>query len=180
MTDMDESLLAWSRTGLSEDDYHFYSRLEFDAAGVVRSLFESRKRVHRHNARIERAALWYALALDEECAYALDPTNGRILAPPSADMGTRYELQAGMRVVRAVIPFTQIERSLLGSPGMHSNFRFENRDAIQEQNLFNRWHEWLWTRDEDVARPPSATGESMILGEASARLLAGAQTILAQ
>jgi hypothetical protein len=62
---------------------------------------------------------------------------------------------------------------------MIRNFQFENRDAIGDQRLIDRWHEWLWMKDSDVSRSGiGAIGKAALLGEASLRLSDNAKTVL--
>jgi hypothetical protein len=137
----------------------FFSRLGYGAAGAADKLSESWKRPKRHNNKIERAALWYALTLEQECAFALASGQRRLLYPQTS-RDTRYELQAGMRIVHAVVPYTGQEKTRLHGADMSRNFLFEQRGDPAHERLVDRWHVWLWDAREEGA----------LLDEASVRL----------
>ncbi len=158
-------------SGLSPHAYHFYARTQLEAASASRLLREAGKRPKRHNKGIERAALRSALDLERDCRKALAPAGASLLLPPATDAETRYELQAGIRAVHATLPFTLAERDALRPADASTNPRFEDKQAIAETTLVERWHEWLWM-DAD-GRPQTsveALGASAILAEGCARL----------
>jgi hypothetical protein len=159
---------------LAPDVYSFYARASFFASGAAHYLHESWTRPKRHNKRIERAALWHTVLLDEDCgkALALEPGRASLLLPPSTDAETRYELQAGIRTVHATVPFIPRERSALRREAAETgNARFDAPDIIRETALFERWHQWLWM---DEHRAPTTTldalGASGVLAEGCVRL----------
>jgi hypothetical protein len=157
---------------LAPDVYSFYSRASFFASGATHFLDESRRRPKRHNRRIERAALWHTVLLDEDCGKALEPHRASLLLPPSTDTETRYELQAGIRTVHAMLPFTPLERRTLRDEQAETgNTRFDDEKTIRATVLFERWHEWLWM-DEHQAQATSADtlGASAVLAEGCLRL----------
>jgi hypothetical protein len=158
-------------SGLSLDAYHFYSRTQFEAGRTARALYEAGKRPKRHNKGIERAALRFALDLEIDCRKALEPAHASLLLPPAADAETRYELQAGIRVVHAILPFTLAERDALRPADVMANPRFEDKQAIAEPSLVERWHEWLWMDPRGEPQTSvEALGASAILAEGCARL----------
>jgi hypothetical protein len=165
--------------GLPRDAYGTYSRMAFFAGGAVEYLDESWKRPKRHNKRLERAALWHTVQLDEDCGKALEPARSSLLLPPSTDAKTRYELQAGIRAVHSTLPFTVPERYALRRDIELGNTRFDDEDAVGERALTDRWHEWLWM-DENGASQNSAEalGASAVLGEVCFRLAINLREIL--
>lgn len=166
--------------GLPIDIYNFYSRMQFHAGGATKYLYESWKRPKRHNKRIERAALWHTVGLEEDCGRALKPEHSLLLLPPpSTDVKTRYELQAAIRTVEATFPFTSSERDALRRDLELGNAHFDDEGSIGEPELVDQWHEWLWM---DEHREPKtsveAIGASAVLGEGCARLNHIAREIL--
>ncbi|HSZ12646.1 MAG TPA: hypothetical protein VK790_01255 [Solirubrobacteraceae bacterium] len=146
--------------------------MAFYACGAAEFLDESWKRPKRHNRRIERAALWHTVALDEDCGKALDLRRSVLLLPGATDTRTRYELQAGIRTVTAIVPFTITERiALRGEELATGNTLFHDESAVQDATLFERWHEWLWMDGHGVPQTSTeALGASAVLGEACGRL----------
>jgi hypothetical protein len=156
---------------LEPDVYSYYSGMYVRALGTAEFLRESWNRPKRHNRRIERAALWYTVSLDQGCQRALHPAQNKLLLPPSTDQEIRYELQAGIRTVHDTFPFSPRERELLEYEVEKGNPRFENDDVILASDLVQRWHGWLWMDDQGVPQNSTeALGSSAILAEACMRL----------
>lgn len=159
--------------GLPHETYDAYTRMSFFAAGAAEFLNESWKRPKRHNKRIERAALWHTILLDQDCGEALEPAREvLLLLPPPTDVETRYELQAGIRTVHATLPFSVTERYALQREELEiGNTHFDDNDAIRESALFERWHEWLWMDRHEVPQTSTeALGASAMLAEGCARI----------
>jgi hypothetical protein len=164
---------------LSPSVYNFYSRMSFHAAGTIDSLYESWKRSKRHNKRIERAALWHTVLLDEDCGKALKPTHKSLLLPPSADVQTRYELQAGIRTVHATVPFTSVERNALRRDIELGNTAFDDERTIGEPELMDQWHEWLWMDEHETAQTSvEALGACALLAEGCVRIHTNLREVL--
>src|ERR1700759_4612778 len=86
-----------------------YMRMRQAASSTYLAIADSWNRPKRHNRKIERRGLYWAVALNVECAAALE--NGRI-SPwiETASVETRYEVQAGIRTVHDMFPFAPHER----------------------------------------------------------------------
>lgn len=157
-------------------DYNAYMRLRQAAAHTYHNVTESWKRPKRHNRKIERAALFWSLQLDDECV-TIANRHIALPRPDTADVATRYEVQAGIRTVRAILPFTSRERATMpGRTEIWRNPEFEADDPsmglpLPDHRLVERWHQWLWM-DENGKPQTSVTalGQSAILAEASGRL----------
>jgi hypothetical protein len=154
--------------------------MEFHAAGASDSLDKSWERPKRHNRHLERAALWFMVGLEEDCGTVLETIQGDpLLLSPSTDVATRYELQAGMRTVSAMFPFTGFERMALRHDVKQGNTQFDDENAIGEPELVDRWHEWLWMDEHGQPQPRiEALGASAVLAEGCARLRRILPTIL--
>lgn len=157
---------------LSPEAYWVYTRMAGHAIGTAWHLRQAWARPVRHNRRIERGALWGALLLDAECRQALasDPLQS-LLSPPTGSLNARYELQAGIRVVTNIMPFTLEERQRLCPTGVQ-DYQFETEDVTnREPEVVERWHNWVWT---DTEREPQtsarALGASALLAEAGNRI----------
>jgi hypothetical protein len=156
--------------------YHLYSRLWTGAAGTYNGLNEAWKRPKRHNRRVERAALWYALELGENCAeVAATPEAWSLLRDlsPEADVEERYEVQAAVHAIRHNLPFTPQEREALNETrSVRSDFLFESdRIGAREPALVEEWHRWVWANERQRPRTrKEALGASAILAEGCSRL----------
>lgn len=156
---------------LSQDAFDFYAMMGFHASGAGKMLTQGWKRPKRHNKRIERAALWHSIGLGQLCTKALHPSYVSLLSPPLTDTETKYELEAGIRTVNAVLPFTSLERDALRREQRERNTRFDDENAIREVALFERWHEWLWIGERGEPQTSvEALGASAILAEGCGRL----------
>lgn len=155
-------------------------RLHFDAAQASVSLVESWKRPKRHNRTIERAALFNALLLDEDCRAAL--RDGSYIPPAEvASAETRYEVQATIRTVHNTLPFSISERYHL-TPAtrddMMRNYGFHDAAAVDQQ-LLERWHDWLWMDERGVPQNSvEALGASAVLGVACQHLTASVREVM--
>jgi hypothetical protein len=157
---------------LSPEVYWVYTRMAGYAAETAWHLRQAWARPVRHNRRIERGALWEALLLDAECRRALapDPLQS-LLSPPTGSLDARYELQAGIRVVPHILPFTLDERQRLRPTGVR-DFRFGTEDIVnREPEVVERWHNWVWMDTErEPQKDVKALGASALLAEAGTRI----------
>jgi len=165
-------------TSLTSDTYNFYSRLQFEAATTLRYLGESWLRLQRHNRAIERAALWCALQLDPDCREAV---TGDVLSalPASIPAATRYEVHGAVHTLAATMPLTIDEQLALTTPGLSSNPRFADGSAIAQQDLVERWHDWLWSDEVEGSRYGArALGSSAIYAEGCSHLVEAVPVVL--
>lgn len=140
---------------LTPDSKNFYDRTLMLASGAVEQLEGAWQRPVRHNTRIERGALWYALMLDAQYDEALqDGDQPTLLTPPGVNTQTHYGLQAGLRTVSYGLPFTPSERSMLRPPDMLDEWKFEKAEALHRRapDQVARWHQWLWTTRREGQR----------------------------
>lgn len=169
--------LAW-------DDWKAYNRISRHTRNAKLNLRLNWQQAGR-NPNVARAALWFAVVLDGECAEALEPGHKLRLWPPGVSSEIRYGLQAGIRMVHATLPFTAVERATLQEPlnAFRDGFppKYEPPELLTyEPELVARWHDWLW-QDElglpqtDVAR----LGASAVLAESCGQLAATIDTIMA-
>ncbi len=172
MADAGESL---DHIPLPPEGYPIYARLFTAATGTAEHLREAWKRPVRHNRRIERAALWYALNVDRSYAELLAvPSPLALLRDllPEAEVEERYEVEAATHAVHRHLPFTRQERYALQQAQSMSNFQFETEGiTAREPALVEQWHRWVW---EDERRVPQtgveALGASAIVAEGCFRL----------
>lgn len=132
--------------------------------------------VSRRDHPRERAALWHSLRLDIGCKAALRATSVELLLVQSGTkIGERYELHAGMLVVRHLVPFQQDQRDRIAE--MLGDYEFQS-DALTARVpwLADRWHRWLWAARPSGQATPNP--EALVLAEACSRLALGAAAIL--
>jgi hypothetical protein len=165
--------------------YHLYSRMATNAAGAAYHLRESWERPKRHNKRIERAALWYVLAVGVDCDDAVTTVPGALLLRelrPEARVEERYEIQAAIHAVRYCLPFGPGTRDVLNQARTMDDFLFESDQITdREPALVEQWHNWVWA-DEHHAPQTSvhALGASAILAEGCLRLSQYLPTVLGE
>lgn len=149
-----------------------YIRVNVAAASAASHLRDAWKRPVRHNQQIERAALWYALDVGNDCERLLDPADeGGYLRPSKGDAIVRYDAEAAIRMIPSVLPFTDQERRVLSAnQDRRNNFQFEHGIgdmALGQLALVERWHGWLWTPSHDQAdgrETPSPSAEVFRVG----------------
>jgi hypothetical protein len=153
------------------------------AARVVEKLDQAWQRPVRHNARIERAALFYALIVDQQREEAFQPINPpELLLPADIDTDTHYGLQAGLRTVEHQLPFTPPQRRALLAPDVIREYEFAS-EAVERRSplAVATWHQWLWTTRREgrrtIAEPSAA---SSVLYEGCTRLAQSLNVILQQ
>lgn len=133
----------------------------------------------RRDYRIERAALWHVLGLDQSCVSAIDGA-GELdpnIRPQTGRVEARYDAEAAIRAIPSLTPFTREETAILcGNMDSRDNSEFEHGigdTAFGQLALCKRWHEWLWNPDSFTAQIPPAyerSIESQILEVACRRL----------
>jgi hypothetical protein len=138
-------------------------------------LGEAWKRPVRHNKRIERTALWYALEVDKDYAEVLSmPKPFSLLRDlrPEAEVEERYEVQAAMHTIHHHLPFTAEERNVLHRAQSMSHDSFEGESvAARGPALVQRWHSWVWEDERQVPQTSvEALGASAIVAEGYFRL----------
>lgn len=163
---------------LPDEARYSYDRIILYGIFAGAHLYESWQRPKRHNRRIERAALWATLMLDRECGRVLD--DKALMLPPWVDLDTRYELQAGVRTVHQIIPFSTPERDALRATDMIRDYEFRSEKvANREPALVERWHRWLWMDEHNAPQTNAeALGASAILAEGCERLRESAREVL--
>lgn len=166
---------------LALDDWKAYYRIKRHARDTKLNLELNWKQAGR-NPGVGRAALWFALVLDIECAEALEPGHKLRLWPPGVSSEIRYGLQAGIRMVHATLPFTAAERAALQEPlhGFRESLpEYETPELpTHEPELVARWHDWLWQDELGLPQTDTARlGASAVLAESCGQLVATIDTI---
>lgn len=185
MSDSTNRLKSPLLRGVPFEQLGTYSRMRSVAYFAVGHLSEAWKRPVRHNRRIERAALWYALDIADDCERLLDPADrGRYLRPTTGDAEARYDAEAAIRTIPNVLPFTSREREMLGANrDVRNNFQFEHGigdAALGQLALAERWHDWLWTPPESpLERRASPGSDAEVLAMACTRLTIALGEVLA-
>jgi hypothetical protein len=163
-----------------------YIRVNVAAYSVASHLGDAWKRPVRHNQQIERAALWYALDVGNDCERLLDPTDeGTYLRPSNGDATARYDAEAAIRMIPPVLPFTDQERRVLSTnQDRRNNFQFEygiGDAALGQLALVERWHEWLWMPPDDPSDRRASPGtDAELLALACTRLANALSAVVAQ
>jgi hypothetical protein len=111
----------------------------------------------RHNLKIERAALWYAVRLAVDCATVASADEvGELVGSPPA----RYDTKAAVQTIPTLMPFASHERDALARETRENkpfyNFEWEyaiTHSVVDGSALFDRWHDWLWTPDRQSRDP---------------------------
>lgn len=135
---------------LSPEDWKNYREMRRGAKQAHRYLEASRRTDGDERRTLERVALWHAVIAERACAEALEPGHFLQLWPPGVSVETRYGLQAAMRMVTGLLPFTTEERQRLAEPlkelFLNPPWEVESGDlADHEPEQVERWHNWLWT-----------------------------------
>jgi hypothetical protein len=167
------SLSSESRHGIS-----VYMRMQWNAAEATGHLASASKRPVRHNRRIERAALWYVLSLDDDCARIVDPIGPwhKLVRPKTGEIESRYEAEAAIRTIPHLVPFSPWESKKLRASQNLSNFQFEHYVgdiACEYSLLFERWHDWLWaasSSDHVTTQSPESSELKLSCAQLSAAL----------
>jgi hypothetical protein len=161
-----------SQPALTSEQTVTYMGMQWAAHATETYLSAAWKRPTRHNRSIERAALWYALHVTNDCAHALEHgEQNRIARPATGDATSRYDAKAAITTIPTLFPYTTPERRLLTfNQDRRTNFRFEygiGDTALGQIALLERWHDWLWT-------PPTRSADRCAHPAADAELLAAA------
>jgi hypothetical protein len=159
----------------------FLARMQMEARGSTSGLAESWKRPVRHNLKLERLALWHAVRLEASCENALDDECGPSvlpLSPSAAAPESRYEVEAAVRMVPQLMPFTHCDLDRLRAPiGVYFE-KWGDEMADREPQLVARWHRWLWAESSSELYEPENYADAALLGCAAHRLAEGLETLL--
>jgi hypothetical protein len=172
---------------LTLEDWQSYRRMYRDANTAHRYLETSRRYGVDERRTLERMALWQGVLVDQACAQALEPGHFLLLWPPGVSTETRYGLQAAIRTVHAMMPFTQDERQSLVEPietvlgQAPTTNRNEVDVTVDDPELLERWHAWLRTDEFGLVQHSRgiAVGPSTVLEEGYKVLAAHLDYILA-
>lgn len=164
-----ESRLTRSREVLVRGWVAFNS-LENRSPDAAKAMQEVWRRPARHNVRIERAALRYTVILDGHCRnLTMHGRHRTFLVPPLSDPAKRYDIEAAVRTIPDLVPFTQDEcERIRGSQFYTDGYHTGPQDISNtEPELLARWHEWLWTPKDDPsqrASEPNPEAEALAAG----------------
>jgi hypothetical protein len=120
--------------------------------------------------------LWHTLSVAEDCERLLDPNDrGEYLRPRVGETGSRYEAEAAIRTIPALLPFERGEQETLNSnKDLRNNFAFQHgigETALGQIALAERWHEWLWVAPESgTSRRATPSPDAEVLNTACVRL----------
>lgn len=138
---------------LSAEEQFAYARLEAGPAFAAARMQAAWQRTVRHNRRIEREVLWFTVYIERDCRFLVNrPARGRFLARPLSDATKRYDLEAAIRTIPELIPFTENECQAVRNSQQPRDLFFyadgyENEVegiALHQPALVARWHQWLW------------------------------------
>jgi hypothetical protein len=175
-----------SESRLPPKTERYLSSLQAQARDLNLNLAASWRNPASHDKAIERRAMWHALRLAKACDEPWDrdrPVEDyRWLvywAAGDADPEARYDLQAAMRMIPRLVPFTPpvITRLI----DKHPAEDFETWEAYvqgQELPLADRWHRWLWDIDTEGLPAERDHGRASELAVATSRLADGLEVIL--
>lgn len=166
-----------SRLGLPVRSTNLLLVLHVQAKNTADRMDESWQRPVRHNPKLERSALWHAIALEGQCRRAVGDEFIPTIFPlrqESADAEVRYEVEAATRTIPSLIPFASSELAQLREAGAGA---YPETMAIREPELAAEWHRWLWEGGSGH-KPDADQGEAAMLGIATRRLADGLHQIL--
>ncbi len=158
--------------------------LGYLAARTERYLHQSWERPVRHNRKIERTALWYAVHLESVCERVSDDPDlqPRILPLPPSDATppeVRYEFEAAVRAIPPLFPLDRQEIKQILTPTWESVDEWVGPAEERHAPLLERWHAWLWAEEgSEQAHPQGDHGESSVLAIAASRIAEHVPTIL--
>jgi hypothetical protein len=129
----------------------------------------------RHNVKLESWALAHTVSLEAQCTEA----TAIQLSPEHASAEVRYDVEAAVRVIPQLLPFTDVELARLRTASQEAPEVIVER----ESRLFNGWHSWLWggdcnSRELAVKSAAPDFGGSSVLAVASSRLATGLEVML--
>jgi hypothetical protein len=160
---------------------HFWAQMLFAAEGAARNLQESWKRPVRHNKKLERLALWHTVNLELDCENALSLDASPPVLPLSASDGppeVRYDVDAAIRLVPRLIPFTDFDRARLRALPDRSFDDWGEAMAEREPGLIAGWHRWLWANSPNEPYLAGDYGKASELAVAASQLANGVNVIL--
>ncbi len=166
--------LVVSREVLSLDEQIALIRLE-SSGRAASQMHEAWGRPVRHNRRIEREILWHTVHLDKDCRDLLEWHKGdSFVTPPLPDPAKSYDIEAAIRTIPALIPFTQYECEAIRSSEQYRDMYFSADSyendipgiGITQPGLLARWHEWLWARKGEPPQRavPNPEAEALAAG----------------
>jgi hypothetical protein len=178
-------------SAMRRDDKNTYEWLRTYANAGTADLEDAWQRPVRHNRKIERMALWNVLETGEHCMRIRD-SERHLIRPALGDVETRYDLEASIRTVPELLPFTESERYKLRT--MPDDPRGRNVELLRfhramghedgpysiehgPPELLDRWHQWLWVKGDLSVRGESPNPDAQVLSEGCYRL-AGSLAIL--
>lgn len=166
---------------LSLDEQIALTRLE-SSGRAAGQMYEAWRRPVRHNRRIEREVLWHTVHLIKDCRDLLEwHRDDSFVTLPLPDPAKRYDIEAAIRTIPALIPFTQYECEAIRSSEQYRD-RFFSADGyengvrgigITQPELLARWHEWLWVSKEPSQRAAEPNPEAQALYAGYTRLAEG-------
>jgi hypothetical protein len=164
------------RTALGIDEWTVFDLLESNAAGAVEQMNNAWHRPVRHNRKIERLALTRTVNTEKYCRHIV-ATNAKesFVTPPLPDPAKRYDIEAAIRTIPDLIPFTWRECELIrGTKKDEAGYYggIDDDPSNERPELLSRWHEWLWT--------PKSPGERAAVPNPEAEVLAIGYACLAE
>lgn len=117
---------------------------ELHAKSAARWMTEAWRRPVHQNRRIENTALWYAMSLEERCRPGVADEPWRDLLQATNTPSTRYEIEAAVRCLPLMLPFTGDELDSLRTASGAQDIEFAQGTLISHSSLFSRWALWLW------------------------------------
>jgi hypothetical protein len=164
-----------TRPRLNGEQRRTLLRVQLYASDARSELLRAWERTHRHNRSIEGLALWNTLRLDEECATLIADDLGWLRSGSAA---IDYDREAGVRMVPALLPFSDLQKGILRDAEIRHDPRayvssYEQgvrRMTEAQPALVERWHEWLWQPAEHGTRGEEPSTDGQLFAEACARL----------
>ncbi len=155
-----------ARHELTRDQRDFFDFMHLGATGTHRTLGESWARPVRHNRKIERSALWYALLVVEKCTQADEPHQLYLDDRTKLATVAQYELRAAVRTIPRLVPYGVLNHRALQGVGF--DYEFQSEQIVRDQpELVEEWHQWLWQPGEARAEP---SRRALLLAEGCQRL----------
>ncbi|HTW43108.1 MAG TPA: hypothetical protein VMD79_12405 [Solirubrobacteraceae bacterium] len=145
--------------------------LMLGAGEALSSMQEVWRRPVRHNMRIEQDALTDTTHVLQDCRLLIAQEGGAQVRM-SHDPHQRYEVEAAIRTIPALVPFTAEECRNL----RENETRVVEHDMYvieyprQYQYLVERWHKWLWSPKEPGSRAQSPNPDAELLAYSYERL----------
>jgi hypothetical protein len=162
---------------------NFFSRLQLDASRVANVVNDGWQRSRAYSSTLSQEALYHAAILGESCADALhgegeSPALERLRVTGVADLPVRYEVEAAMRLIPAILPFDGSEIERLEARRFRHWEQWADSKIQEEPGLVARWHRWLWKARE--GGDSEDRSDASLLTLACSRLAIGLQGVLGQ